>query len=152
MCLAATDGTASDLYWSPPAERDDPVQFVAPILTISMTLRTLFVASLLPCSVQASAQAQSGRGTTTNAAGRFEPFSQFDGEFGPPFGTASTRAYSVVNVEAKTTLALGLGAPLTVSVGVDNLLNEACRDFPGTYKGYALSPGRGVQVGLSTSF
>ena len=92
------------------------------------------------------------RALDKDAAGRFEPFSQFDEGFGPPFGTASTRAYSVVNVEARTTLALGLGAPLTVSVGVDNLLDETYRDFLDTYKGYALSPGRDVQLSLSTSF
>jgi iron complex outermembrane receptor protein/hemoglobin/transferrin/lactoferrin receptor protein len=87
-----------------------------------------------------------------DAAGRFEPFSQFDGGFGPPFGTASTQAYNVVNVEAQTTLRLGLGAPLTLSVGVDNLLDETYRDFLDTYKGYALSPGRDVQFSLSTAF
>jgi iron complex outermembrane receptor protein/hemoglobin/transferrin/lactoferrin receptor protein len=87
-----------------------------------------------------------------DAAGRFEPFAQFDEGFGPPFGTASTRAYSAVNVEARTTLALGLGAPITVSVGVDNLLDETYRDFLDTYKGYALSPGRDVQFSLSTTF
>ena len=92
------------------------------------------------------------RALDKDAAGRFEPFSQFDEGFGPPFGTASTRAYSVVNVEARTTLELGLGAPLTVSVGVDNLLDETYRDFLDTYKGYALSPGRDVQFSLSTSF
>ena len=87
-----------------------------------------------------------------DAAGRFEPFSQFDGAFGPPFGTASTQAYNVVNVEASTTLALGLGAPVTRTVGVENLLDETYRDFLDTYKGYALSPGRDVQLSLSTSF
>ena len=87
-----------------------------------------------------------------SAAGRFEPFAQFDAGFGPPFGTASTRAYSVVNVRARTALDLGLGAPLTVSVGVDNLLDETYRDFLDTYKGYALSPGRDVRVSLSTQF
>jgi iron complex outermembrane receptor protein/hemoglobin/transferrin/lactoferrin receptor protein len=87
-----------------------------------------------------------------DAAGRFEPFSQFDGGFGPPFGTASTQAYNVVNVEAQTTLRLGLGAPLTLSVGVDNLLDTTYRDFLDTYKGYALSPGRDVQFSLSTAF
>jgi len=92
------------------------------------------------------------RALDKDAAGRFEPFSQFDEGFGPPFGTASTRAYSVVNVEARTTMALGLGAPLTVSVSVDNLLDETYRDFLDTYKGYALSPGRDVQVSLSTQF
>jgi len=87
-----------------------------------------------------------------DAAGRFEPFAQFDGGFGPPFGTASTRAYRVVNVQARTTLELGLGAPLTLSVGVDNLLDETYRDFLDTYKGYALSPGRDVRVSLSVQF
>ena len=96
------------------------------------------------------------RALEKDAAGRLEPFAQFDkldtkGP-NPPFGTASTRAYSVVNVEARTTLALGLGAPITVSVGVDNLLDETYRDFLDTYKGYALSPGRDVQFSLSTSF
>ena len=92
------------------------------------------------------------RALDKDAAGRFEPFSQFDGDFGPPFGTASTRAYNVVNVEARTTLALGLGAPLTVSVGVDNLLDETYRDFLDTYKGYALSPGRDVRFSMSVQF
>lgn len=92
------------------------------------------------------------RASDKDAAGRFEPFSQFDGDFGPPFGTASTRAYTVVNVEAQTTLRLGLGAPLTIAVGVNNLLDETYRDFLDTYKGYALSPGRDVQLSLSTSF
>ena len=87
-----------------------------------------------------------------DAAGRYEPFAQFDGDFGPPFGTASTRAYSTVNVEARATLELGLGAPLTFTVGVDNLLDETYRDFLDTYKGYALSPGRDVQFSLSTTF
>ncbi len=43
-------------------------------------------------------------------------------------------------------------APLTLTVGVDNLLDETYRDFLDTYKGYALSPGRDVRFGLSTSF
>jgi iron complex outermembrane receptor protein/hemoglobin/transferrin/lactoferrin receptor protein len=87
-----------------------------------------------------------------DAAGRFEPFSQFDAGFGPPFGTASTQAYTVVNAEAQGTLRTGIGAPLTLSVGVDNLLDTAYRDFLDTYKGYALSPGRDIRVGVSASF
>jgi iron complex outermembrane receptor protein/hemoglobin/transferrin/lactoferrin receptor protein len=47
---------------------------------------------------------------------------------------------------------LALGAPLTLTVGVDNLLDETYRDFLDTYKGYALSPGRDVRFGLTTSF
>jgi len=87
-----------------------------------------------------------------DAAGRFEPFAQFDGGFGPPFGTASTRSYRVVNMEARATLALGLGVPLTASIGVDNLLDETYRDFLDTYKGYALSPGRDLRVTVSVPF
>ena len=44
------------------------------------------------------------------------------------------------------------GVPLTVTLGVRNLLDETYRDFLDTYKGYALSPGRDVQFSLSTSF
>ena len=86
-----------------------------------------------------------------DAAGRFEPFSQFDGGFGPPFGTASTKAYTTVDVKAQGTFTQG-GVPLTVTFGVRNLLDETYRDFLDTYKGYALSPGRDVQFSLSTSF
>ena len=91
-----------------------------------------------------------------DAAGRFEPFAQFDnldtGGPNPPFGTASTQAYTVVNAEAQGTLHTGIGAPLTLSVGVDNVFDTAYRDFLNTYKGYALSPGRDIRVGVSTSF
>ena len=87
-----------------------------------------------------------------DAAGRFEPFSQFDGGFGPPFGTASTKAYRLVNAKAQTTITPGLGVPLSVSVEVRNLLDETYRDFLDTYKGYALSPGRDVRLSLTASF
>lgn len=87
-----------------------------------------------------------------DAAGRFEPFSQFDGDFGPPFGTASTEAYTVVNAEAQASLRTGLGVPLTLSVGIDNVFDTTYRDFLDTYKGYALSPGRDLQFGVSASF
>ena len=86
-----------------------------------------------------------------DAAGRFEPFAQFDGDFGPPFGTASTKAYATVDVKAQGTLT-GLGVPLTFSIGVRNLLDESYRDVLDTCRGYALSPGRDVQLSLSTSF
>lgn len=86
-----------------------------------------------------------------DAAGRFEPFSQFDAGFGPPFGTASTQAYTTVDINAQGTFSQ-LGVPVTLSIGVRNLLDETYRDFLDTYKGYALSPGRDVQFSLSTSF
>jgi len=87
-----------------------------------------------------------------DAAGRFEPFSQFDGGFGPPFGTASTKAYTLTNVEVGTTRHTDFGPTLNVTLGVNNLFNAVHRDFLNTYKGYALSQGRDVQVSLSVSF
>ena len=83
-----------------------------------------------------------------DAAGRIEPFSQFDGA---PFGTATTRAYTVIDVEAGTTLRLGV-TPLSLTVGVDNLTDEVYRDFLDTYKGYALSPGRSFRTRVSVPF
>ena len=83
------------------------------------------------------------------AAGRYEPFSQFDNEAGPPpFGTASTKAYTLLDVEAGGTLALGQ-VPVSISLGASNLLDEAYRNFLDTYKGYALSPGRNVTLKMS---
>ena len=84
-----------------------------------------------------------------DAAGRYEPFSQFDNEAGPPpFGTASTKAYTLIDVEAGGTLALGR-VPVSISFGASNLLDAAYRNFLDTYKGYALSPGRNVTLKMS---
>jgi len=82
------------------------------------------------------------------AAGRIEPFSQFDGA---PFGTATTRAYTLIDVEAGATLRLGVTS-LSLTVGVDNLTDEVHRDFLDTYKGYALSPGRSLRTRVSVPF
>jgi len=92
------------------------------------------------------------RGFDKDAAGRFEPFSQFDGEFGPPFGTASTKAYTTVDVSARSRFALGLGVEPSLRVGVRNVFDTTYRDFLDTYKGYALSPGRDVRVSVSVPF
>ncbi|NBC15885.1 MAG: TonB-dependent receptor [Bacteroidetes bacterium] len=86
-----------------------------------------------------------------DAAGRYEPFSQFDAGFGPPFGTASTQAYTVVNLTVGATVPFG-GTQPVLSVGVTNLLDEDYRDFLDTYKGYALSPGRSVNLKLTVPF
>ena len=86
-----------------------------------------------------------------DSAGRFEPFSQFDAGFGPPFGTASTHAYTLVDLSAGTLLQVG-SVPVTLSVGVKNFTNEAYRNFLDTYKGYTLSPGRNMFVKLSVPF
>lgn len=80
-----------------------------------------------------------------DAAGVIEPFSQFDRI---PFGTASTRGYTLLGLEARTTLDLG-SAPVLVSLTVDNLLDEEYRNFLDTYKGYALSPGRNIGLRVS---
>lgn len=80
-----------------------------------------------------------------DAAGRIEPFSQFDGI---PFGTASTEAYTLLSLEGRGILELG-AVPLSVTVTVDNLLDEVYRGFLDTYKGYALSPGRNLRLRLS---
>lgn len=96
------------------------------------------------------------RGFDKDAAGRFEPFSQFDdletGGPNPPFGTASTKAYTTVDVSAESRLGLGLGVEPTLRVAVRNVFDTTYRDFLDTYKGYALSPGRDVRVSLSVPF
>lgn len=92
------------------------------------------------------------RAFSKDAAGRYEPFAQFDGHFGPPFGTASTRAYTTMDVSAEGELVLGIGTTPSVRVAVQNLFNTTYRDFLDTYKGYALSPGRDVRVSLSVPF
>lgn len=81
-------------------------------------------------------------------AGPFEPFSQFDVI---PFGTASTDAYTRVDLTLGGTLQLGR-TPLDVTLGVENLADDAYRDFLDTYKGYALNVGRNVIVKLGASF
>lgn len=87
-----------------------------------------------------------------NAAGRYEPFAQFDAGFGPPFGTASTKRYTTVDASLQTRIALGLGVPLSVRIAAKNVFDTVYRDFLDTYKGYALSPGRDVRLSLSVSF
>ncbi|MFP4228792.1 MAG: TonB-dependent receptor [Salinivenus sp.] len=94
-------------------------------------------------------------GFDKDAAGRFEPFSQFDdldGGPNPPFGTASTKAYTTVDVSASSRLALGLGTEPSLRLAVRNVFDTQYRDFLDTYKGYALSPGRDVRVSLTVPF
>jgi len=80
-----------------------------------------------------------------DAAGRIEPFSQFDDI---PFGTASTDAYTLLGVEAHGTLRLDR-VPVSVQLAVDNLTNESYRSFLDTYKGYALSAGRSISTSVT---
>lgn len=83
-----------------------------------------------------------------DAAGRFEPFSQFDDT---PFGTASTEEYTLLGLQAGTTLTVG-PRPVSLDVSVENLTDEVHRDFLDTYKGYALSQGRNVKTQLTVPF
>jgi len=72
-----------------------------------------------------------------------EPFQQFDGA---PFGTASTDAYTVANFAAGFGLGTAEGRRVQLDLKVHNLTDKRYRDFLDTYKGYALSPGRDVQL------
>jgi len=83
------------------------------------------------------------------AAGRFEPFWQFDTN--PDFGVASTGAYTLIDLGFGCDLPLG-DRYIHFDVGIKNLLNTAYRDFLDTYKGYALSPGRNVVFKLNVPF
>ncbi|MDZ7780721.1 MAG: TonB-dependent receptor [Gemmatimonadota bacterium] len=87
-------------------------------------------------------------GFSKDAAGRIEPFSQFDDL---PFGTASTDAYTLFDVEGSATLEMG-EVPVSLSLAVENLSDEVYRQFLDTYKGYALSPGRNVKLTVSAPF
>jgi iron complex outermembrane receptor protein/hemoglobin/transferrin/lactoferrin receptor protein len=83
------------------------------------------------------------------AAGRFEPFWQFDAN--PNFGVASTDAYTLLDLGLGFDLPL-MGKQLSFDLAAKNILNKAYRDFLDTYKGYALSPGRNFIFKLSIPF
>jgi len=91
--------------------------------------------------------------STKKAAGIYEPFGQFDDGIGPdiPFGICSTGKYNLVD--------LGFGFDLSLynhlvnfDITLTNIFNEVYRDFLDTYKGYALSPGRSVNVKANIPF
>jgi len=87
-----------------------------------------------------------------DAAGRFEPFWQFGNapEFSD-FGVASTDSYTLLNITTGANIPVG-GQKWYVQMGVENLFDEAYRDFLDTYKGYAVSPGRNVQFKVRIPF
>ncbi|MDZ7694587.1 MAG: TonB-dependent receptor [Balneolaceae bacterium] len=87
-----------------------------------------------------------------DAAGRFEPFWQFGNapQFSN-FGVASTDAYTLFNAGLGFELPIW-NRPISFQVTANNLLNEAYRDFLNTYKGYALSPGRNIEVKMMVPF
>ncbi|MBK1649254.1 TonB-dependent receptor [Rhabdochromatium marinum] len=75
-----------------------------------------------------------------------EPFAQFDTM---PFGTASTDAYTLLDLDLGFALP-GLGREdARIDLAVRNLFDTEYRDFLDTYKGYALSPGRDIRLSLS---
>jgi iron complex outermembrane receptor protein/hemoglobin/transferrin/lactoferrin receptor protein len=84
------------------------------------------------------------------AAGPYEPFGQFDDGIGPdiPFGVCSTEAYTLFNLGGGFDLGIRQ-MEVNVDLEITNLLDEEYRDFLDTYKGYALSPGRSVNLKLN---
>jgi iron complex outermembrane receptor protein/hemoglobin/transferrin/lactoferrin receptor protein len=83
------------------------------------------------------------------AAGRYEPFWQFD--LNQNFGVASTDAYLLWDIGMGFDIKMG-GQPIIISIMVKNVMNKAYRDFLDTYKGYALSPGRDIQLRVDIPF
>jgi len=82
------------------------------------------------------------------SAGTYEPFSQFDII---PFGTASTKAYTILSVGFGLNFDFN-NQPISVYLDVENLLDKAYVDFLDTYKGYALSMGRNISLRLQFPF
>jgi len=78
-----------------------------------------------------------------------EPFEQFDKK---DVGTASTDAYTLVDLSAGFRWQGPLERPVKLDLEVRNLLDEAHRDFLDTYKGYALSLGRNVLATVRVPF
>ncbi|MGD8781726.1 MAG: TonB-dependent receptor [Ignavibacteria bacterium] len=91
--------------------------------------------------------------SSKDAAGIYEPFGQFDDGIGPdlPFGVCSTDSYNLIGLACGFDLAL-YSQPINVDLEVTNLLDEDYRDFLDTYKGYALSPGRSINLKLNVPF
>ncbi|MEA1988616.1 MAG: TonB-dependent receptor [Pseudomonadota bacterium] len=83
-----------------------------------------------------------------DAAGSYEPFSQFDNM---PFGTASTDAYAVWNLGYRVNLKLD-NETLQLGAKVENLFDTAYVDFLNTYKGVTLNPGRNIQLTARLAF
>lgn len=83
-----------------------------------------------------------------NAAGLYEPFSQFDDK---PFGTASTDAYALWNLGYQTQVKLDK-QNLYLAASVDNVFDTAYVDFLNTYKGYTLNTGRNFQLKARLDF
>jgi outer membrane receptor protein involved in Fe transport len=87
------------------------------------------------------------------AAGPYEPFGQFDDGIGPdiPFGVCSTDAYTLLNLGSGFDMNI-LQTTMNIDLEITNVLNQEYRDFLDTYKGYTLSPGRGINLKLNIPF
>jgi len=83
-----------------------------------------------------------------DAAGSYEPFSQFDNK---PIGTASTDAYAVWNLGYRVNVKLD-NQTLQLGAKVENLFDTAYVDFLNTYKGVTLNPGRNIQLTARLAF
>ncbi|WEJ62459.1 TonB-dependent receptor [Thiomicrorhabdus lithotrophica] len=83
-----------------------------------------------------------------NAAGLYEPFSQFDDK---PFGTASTDAYALWNLGYQAKVKLDK-QNLYLAASVNNVFDTAYVDFLNTYKGLTLNTGRNVQLKARLDF
>lgn len=88
-----------------------------------------------------------------SAAGVYEPFGQFDDGIGPdiPFGMCSTDAYTLFNIGIGFDMDI-MKMLINLDFEITNLLYEDYRDFLDTYKGYALSPGRSVNLRINIPF
>jgi len=78
-----------------------------------------------------------------------EPFAQFDGA---PFGTASTDAYTVGDLGIGFAFGGNADRSMRFDLKIRNITDETYRDFLDTYKGYALSHGRDIQLELGVPF
>lgn len=83
-----------------------------------------------------------------DAAGAYEPFSQFDNM---PTGTASTDAYAVWGLGYQAQVKFDQQT-LKLSASVENLFDTDYVDFLNTYKGYTLNQGRNIKLGVRMDF
>ena len=82
------------------------------------------------------------------SAGLQEPFGQFDSP-PPPFGTASTDDYVLLDATIGGTIA---ATGTEVQFGVENILDEDYRDFLDTYKNITLGAGRNWTLRVTQTF
>ena len=83
-----------------------------------------------------------------DSAGLIEPFGQFDAP-PPPFGTASTDSYVLLDVSVGATVA---ATGTEIAIAAENLLDAEYRDFLDTYKNITLGPGRNVMLRVTQPF